>query len=513
MNGLPYTGSFDDRGVIDTLIVVKKRKLLSFTAFAGVSFFSLGVLTAVTPKYDASAILMVGNEKGDHNVDTQHKNALNSLALIADSQEVVSGAITAFGLPRLIGREKGEEQSAALSWPTVRAEAIAWLTDHAGRLTGQANAETSVTEPLGANERSASAGATVADHQLKRAVSRVSKALTVHVEPNSDLVTITFRDADAEVAAEFANAIAMEAINKRLSVLDQSEAANFYQAQTRRFEDEVKRATDDLRRFSTTTHTYSADEQNSLLLKRANDLAAALAATHGVIADKTGRREALTAQLVRLKPVTQSSFVSSIINDLGATKKSAATIQENLPKSSEPPILMVKVYQEALVELLKVNAELEGLTKLEHDQRDQLAQLNQELNELAGKAGEFARLQRAVAQATESAGSYARRTVEEKIASSLNVAKISPVKIIQRAVTPVDPAFPRYGLMLAGVFALSLAASIGAPLYAENRSRKRRSRSPTETTYVAADRAPRPAAASQRQNAPDQARRNLTAPT
>jgi capsular polysaccharide biosynthesis protein len=237
MNGLPYTGSFDDRGVIDTLIVVKKRKLLSFTAFAGVSFFSLGVLTAVTPKYDASAILMVGNEKGDHNVDTQHKNALNSLALIADSQEVVSGAITAFGLPRLIGREKGEEQSAALSWPTVRAEAIAWLTDHAGRLTGQANAETSVTEPLGANERSASAGATVADHQLKRAVSRVSKALTVHVEPNSDLVTITFRDADAEVAAEFANAIAMEAINKRLSVLDQSEAANFYQAQTRRFED------------------------------------------------------------------------------------------------------------------------------------------------------------------------------------------------------------------------------------------------------------------------------------
>jgi uncharacterized protein involved in exopolysaccharide biosynthesis len=492
MNSLNRSSSFDDRSDIDTLLVVRKHKLLSFTAFVGVSFLSLGVLTFMTPKYDASAILMVGNEKDEHNLDAQHKNALNSLALIADSQEVVSGAIGSFGLSRLIGREKGEDQSAALSWPTLRAEAIARLSDRAAWLTGQAIAETSVKELFGTSEL------TFEDRQLKRAVSQVGKALTVHVEPNSDLVTITFRHADAEIAAEFANAIATEAINKRLSMLDQSEAANFYQAQTRRFEEEVKRATDDLRNFSITTHTYSAEEQNSLLLKRANDLAGALAATHGIIADRTGRREALTAQLVRLKPVTQSPFVSSIINDLGATKRLAPTIQESLPKSSEPPILMVKVYQDALVELLKVNAELEGLTKLEHDQSEQLAQLNRELSDLAGKAGEFARLERAVAQATDSARSYARRTVEEKIAASLNVAKISPVKLVQRAATPVDPAFPRYGLMLAGVFALSLAASVGAPLYAENRSRKRRSRASAEasaeTAYVAADPPPRPAA-------------------
>jgi uncharacterized protein involved in exopolysaccharide biosynthesis len=492
MNGLQYTGAFDKRSVNAALSAVTRRKLLSFTAFTVVGCVSLGVLVILTPKYDASALLMVGNEKGDHNVDTQHKNAVNSLALIADSQKVVSDAIDAVGLSRLIGRETSEEQSLALSWPAMRAGAIAWLADHAATLRGQANAETRSTAPFGLIE--GSGGAIFADRQLKRAVSQVSRALTVHVEPNSDLVTITFRHSDAAVAAEFANAVATETINKRLSALDQPEAANFYQAQTKRFEDEVKRATDELRRFSTTTHTYSAEEQNSLLLKRTNDLAAALAATHGVIADRTGRREALTAQLVRLKPVTQSSFVSSVINDLGAKQTSAATIHENLPKSTEPPILMVKVYQEALVELLRVNAELEGLTKLERDQRDQLAQLNQELSDLAGKAGEFARLQRAVEQATVNAGSYARRTVEENIASSLNVAKISPVKIVQRAVAPVDPAFPRYGLSLAGVLALSFAAAIGAPIYAETRSPKRPSRAPGGTTSVAAMPPPRPAA-------------------
>lgn len=491
MSILHNAGVFDEISINSVLSAVKKRKLLAFTAYVAVGCLSLGVLLIMTPKYDASVILMVGNEKSDHNVDLMHKNALNSLALIAGSEKVVSDAIVAVGLPRLIDRETVDGESPSY-WPAARADAIAWLADHAAMFKGQANAETRVAERFGATLYSTPTVPTSADRWLRRAVSRVSKALIVHVQPNSDLVTITFRHADAAVAAEFANVIATEAINKRLSVLDQPEAANFYQAQTRHFEDEVKRATDELRRFSATTHTYSAEEQNSLLLKRANDLAAALAVTHGVIADKTGRREALTTQLVRLKPVTQSPFVSAVINDLGAKQKSATTIRENLPKSAEPPILMVKVYQEALVELLKLNAEIEGLTKLERDQRDQFAQLNQELSDLAGKAGEFARLQRAVQQATDNAESYAHRTVEEKIASSLNLAKISPVKIVQRAVAPVDPAFPHYGLSLAVVLALSFAASVAAPFYAETRS-KRRFRAPTETAIAPAEPAPRPA--------------------
>jgi uncharacterized protein involved in exopolysaccharide biosynthesis len=480
-----HIGQVYEASLMDTLTIVRKRKLLAITAFLSVTCVSLAVLMALTPKYDATAILMVGADKTDRNLDTLHKNALTSLALIADSQEVVTGAIAGVGLQRLIGRQTGE----VASWPTMRAQALNWLSDYTARIAGQANASLlrGSEDPLPTEEDSAT-------RLLKRAVTRVNKALSIHVEPNSDLVTITFRHKDAATASAFANAIAAEAINKRLSVLDQPGAAIFFQLQTKRFEDEVKRAADDLRKFSTANHTYSADEQNTLLLRRANDLAAALVATHGMIADRTGRREALTAQLTRLKPVSQSPFVSSIINDLGSAQKTAPTIHENLPQSSEPPILMVKVYQDALVELLRVNAELEGLNKLEREQREQLAQANQELNDLAGKASEFARLQRAVDEATGSANSYARRTVEEKIASDLNLAKISPVKIVQHAVTPVEPAFPRYDLSLAGIFALSLAASVGAPFYAEVRSRKRPSRAAVETPPTWVEPAPKPPA-------------------
>ena len=99
----------------------------------------------------------------------------------------------------------------------------------------------------------------------------------------------------------------------------------------------------------------SIDDERQLLLGRASDTSAALATTRGSIAEKTGQKETLAAQLRMLKPVTQSPFVSSLVTTLGNVDHSERNVGGATPRPldeprlSDPPLLMVRVYQDAMV--------------------------------------------------------------------------------------------------------------------------------------------------------------------
>ena len=85
-------------------------------------------------------------------------------------------------------------------------------------------------------------------------------------------------------------------------------------------------------------------------------------------------------------------------------------------------------------------------------------------------------LKRAVDQATYNSDLYSRRMVEEQITAESNVAKLSSVRVLQKATVPVRPVFPNYILVTLAAAALGGAAGGGVALLRERAGRNRMGR-------------------------------------
>ena len=174
-------------------------------------------------------------------------------------------------------------------------------------------------------------------------------------------------------------------------------------------------------------------------------------------------RQALVDQLKQLAPVTKSSYLSSLVTELGddksrdaanAAKSGAARSTPDF--SNNPPLLMIRVYQETMVNLFKLNAELAGALATQQQQENEAANLTEELNTLSSNEREFLLRRRALDQAAANSDLYSRRMVEEQINSELSAAKISSLRILQSAAVPVRAVFPNYQLASAGAAGLAI---------------------------------------------------------
>ena len=280
--------------------------------------------------------------------------------------------------------------------------------------------------------------------------------------------SITLPNKDPVVAANFANAVAQTFVDRQLALQSKPGAAEFFQNQWKRFDEEVKRASDELETFSISTGTYAADEQRQLLLRRLSDLSTAAALNRGSIADKAGQRQSLADQLRKLAPVARSPYVSALVDTLSVDRSAPAprTSDSRIidDRSSDPPLLLIKVYQESMAGLFKVNSDLAGAQNLQRQQVDEVANLTAELALLSENEQKFLRLKRAVAQATLNADLYERRMVEEQINAASNAAKFSSIKVLQQATIPLKPVFPNYTLVAALGVMLGGAAGLAAAL-------------------------------------------------
>lgn len=254
-------------------------------------------------------------------------------------------------------------------------------------------------------------------------------------------------------------------VDRQIDLFSRPGAAEFFQRQKKRFEEELERASDKLARFSSSSGTYSVEDQRELLLKRLNDLSLSLAVTRGAVSEKIGQRDALASQLKRLAPVTRSAYVTSLVESISGSGPQAARAAETRPiedRVSDPPLLLVKVYQDSMVSLFQTNSALGGLENIQKQQGSEIAALSDELRHLSVSEKEFTRLQLAVRQATSNLDLYAKRTIEEQINAESNVAKFSTVKVMDRATQPLRPVFPNYMLAVLISAALGLMAAIAA---------------------------------------------------
>ena len=405
---------------------------------AGIAF-SLVILGATLfyvfapRRYEAETLLLIGQamkeQAQDGTVSKEITSQLNSLGQLSQTEDVMLEAARKVGVARLIET----------------------LTNVERFREGQ--------DPNTTN----------AEANLAILVSALRRAVSTKIEGKSDLLKIQFRNSDPVIAAEFTNRLAEALIGRQLQLSSQPDALSFFQKQKKRLEDEVQRASNDLTEFTVSTSTYSVAEQRQLLLKRASELAASLAATRSELASKEAQRSSLSDQLRKMKALNQSPAISGLVDSLGTppvnqpTKPSAGPDAEGRSFNSEPPIMLVKVYQESMANLLKINTDLAALNGLQNHQASEMQKINDELSMLSRREATFLQLKREVDLASASAEIYGKRIMEEQVSADLAKARLSNLRVAQHAFVPAEPSFPRLSIvlpfgLLAGIMAAIAAA-------------------------------------------------------
>jgi len=148
---------------------------------------------------------------------------------------------------------------------------------------------------------------------------------------------------------------------------------------------------------------------------------------------------------VTLRPVHQSRTVSAIVSDLrGRDYKAGDNAVGTIQSDDAPPLLLVKVYQDAMANLLKVNTDLNGSLNVEKELTVELDKVNAELASLASKQAEFDRLKRVLTRASAATEHYGSRVIEEQINQDIaKKAQLSSVRVVQRAEKSALPMFPQ----------------------------------------------------------------------
>jgi uncharacterized protein involved in exopolysaccharide biosynthesis len=307
--------------------------------------------------------------------------------------------------------------------------------------------------------RAAVRGGSTEDAAYKAA----NKALTVRVEPNTNLLRITFRHKDPKLAANFVRDIVQKFIDRNLELESDSAALGFFQRLRAKYDGNLALASAAFSSFSNVSSAFSIEEQRKLTLERGNSLKAALALTHGSIAEKDKQIDALNSELSRIRPRALESRQLGLTN----SQTSSGQSYDQQPFSSDPPLLMVRVYQESVQNLVRLRSEAAGLRALEEQQVKESAKVDAELRALSSNEAEFERLKRELGLARQRVELYAKKVNEQQLEADLNANRFSSIRVVQAATTPLEPVFPKPHLLIPLALLIGLIAGMGAAVLLE----------------------------------------------
>lgn len=444
-----------DHLIANILPILWRRQLIIYAAILFTSFGAFLVYGMIGERYEASTLLRVGQGIKDRSAGTENGNLgegvdlssrIDSLARIGATDHVIRRAAAKVGYDRLF-----PDDEAPLLFK-LRVAANSYLFQILPAYFEASPQNVKLNETTKPNETK---------DNSQEIVSALRGLISAKQEGRSDLLRISFRYPNPTVAAEFLNELANSLMTTQADLVQIPGAEVFFQQQAKRLELEAEKAAADLQNFSVAASIYSVADQRTLLLKRANDLATQLATTRGLIEERKGQKQAMVDQLSALKPVVQSKTVTSIVNTLGGSEfKANPTANTNLDEA--PPLLLIRVYQEAMAGLLKVNTETSGYAKMERLIGAEIELVNSELASLSSKEAEYDRLKRLLTRASAAADHYGTRMGEEQISSDIaKKSQLSSLRVVQTASPPLGQTFPHIShlavLALFGGFALGSA--------------------------------------------------------
>jgi predicted nucleic acid-binding Zn-ribbon protein len=295
-----------------------------------------------------------------------------------------------------------------------------------------------------------------------RAFLRISDLISAESEPNTDLFRILARSDDASFAAELASHASKSFLARYAEVYSSQVAESFYRSQEMLYQAELAEASGRLHAFMTKTRMYSIEDQRRILLERRDTEYATLNSTNGSIQRMDSEQASLQQQIRGLRGklvLPPEIFGASVANASGATARN------ELSNAADPPLLHVKLFQDAAQQLVKSNAELAGLRALQAEQTRALNTFDEQLRTLADVEAEFRQLKQRVSQAEAQITIFKNKQAEAQVDSAWRSnERLSNVQIFQPASPPLEPTFPNktvfsvFGLLTS--FAAGLAVVI-----------------------------------------------------
>jgi uncharacterized protein involved in exopolysaccharide biosynthesis len=296
------------------------------------------------------------------------------------------------------------------------------------------------------------------------AYKATTKALTVRVEPNTNLLRVSFRHTDPGIAVNFVKSLIQNFIDRNLELERDIGAVGFFEKMQAKYNGDLEAASAAFSSFSSTSKAFSIEEQRKLTLERGNALKAALALTRGNIAEKSSQIAALDAELLRIRP---RALESRQLGLPSGQKLQNDSDQSQQPFTSDPPLLMVRVFQESVQVLVRLRSEAAGFRALEEQQRKELAKVDEELQVLSSNEAQFERLKRELELARQRVDLYAKRVSEQQLEANLNADRFSSIRVVQAATMPLEPVFPKAHLLIPLALLIGVIAGMGIAVLAE----------------------------------------------
>jgi succinoglycan biosynthesis transport protein ExoP len=406
--------------------IIWAKRSAFFAVFGVVAVLSIAFAFLVSPIYRADALLLV-TEGRSHQEGVRYPDFLrykiNSQLFIIESEDVLRGAIAAVGAEKL--------------FPD--------LAD-------------------GFNDRFEGRGKDASANEA--AYLKAKKLLNIATEKDTQVLRLSFTHEDPELAARFLNAIIDVFLKRQAELSGNSEAPAFFRAQVKRYRSDYDRASLELSNFSKSHSTYSVEQQRKLALERRDEVTSALATTKGTILEKESQAAKLQDTLTQLK--RHVGFPSEVRGPKYNPPPAAETDRSADLPSGDPPLLLVRVYQDTAQTLVTLNASIAGLHALEENQRAALTSVDAELVSLSSVEAEFDRLKREVDQAATYLEAHTKRAAEAQIDADWDASeKLASVKVVQRASVPIKPAFPQKLLFisLGLLVGLIAAAAVSVALH------------------------------------------------
>lgn len=303
----------------------------------------------------------------------------------------------------------------------------------------------------------------IARHEMSnedRAYKSVVRALKVQLEPRTSMIRVSFWHENPRLAASFVNALTESYMSKYRALYTQAGAADFLSGEVSLLQRKVATAAAALGAFVTANRTYAIDEQRKLLLTRQSDLANSLAAARTELAQKQEELRVVEEQINQLRP--NAARASAARDPSKPVPESVVPLPYNRSQfSDDPPLLLVKLYQETTQQFLTLKMTIAGLHAAESAHAAELNAVANDLASLAGLEAETNRLKRQLAAAEQELAEITSRAGEKRIAAAMTENNLSAIKIAQPASVPFETAGRSVWLFLAIGLFLSLLIAVG----------------------------------------------------
>jgi uncharacterized protein involved in exopolysaccharide biosynthesis len=438
------------------------RKLTFCLIFSVIAGSSIAFCYLAAPIFQSEALIMVSEGQSQQSRFPETlRYQINSQLYTVESEDVLRQAIAAVGARRLLAEPARQRDSEAA--PAAVDFAVLNLIKRAAASIGAL-----LPFPKEAAEQLPQPAESESDFALLM----VRRQLAVAALKDSQVLQLTFRNTDPVLAQEFLSSVVAAFLHRQADLSGNAEAPSFFRQQASRYRSDYEGTSAKLREFAKLHSTYAIRQEVELALSRRDEILGKLATTRGSIADKEAQVATLQDTLSQLRK--RISIPSEILGPKFQVPAGRDLLTDNKVPQNDPPLLLVRVFQETAQSLVNLNAGVVGLHALEESQRKALANVEAKLADLSSAESEFDRLKSEVDQASAILESHVKRAAEAQMTADWSASeKLSNVKVLQAATKPVKPVFPQKPILIAlgGIIALmgGAAACVGLETLARRR--------------------------------------------